>query len=102
MIDSEDLDDFDEEQEKSPDNEEDFSGILNKLKNYLLEYYVPVRNPAEAEFSFTTQELTQQLLTLFPREDILTPDLVANWLHLGGFTWYDYGEMRLEWMMKKL
>lgn len=78
----------------------DFSGILNKLKNYLFEYYEPVQDPKDAEMHFSTNELRQQLYKLIPC-DGLTADLVANWMHLGGFTFADYGEMRFEWMMKK-
>lgn len=78
----------------------DFSGILNKLKNYLFEYYEPVKDPKDAEMHFSTNELCQQLYKLIPC-DGLSPDLVANWMHLGGFTFADYGEMRFEWMMKR-
>ncbi len=81
-------------------DELDFSGILNKIKNHLLEYYEPVQNPKDAEFHYTTNEIWQQLLKIFPNEIILRPDMVANWLHLGGFTFYDFGEMRLEWLVK--
>ena len=95
-FDDNDDDDFPEE-----DNTEDFSGILNKLKLYLLDYYEPVRDPKDAEFHYSTAEIWRQLLKLFPNELILTQDLVAQWMHIGGFTWYDYGEIRLEWMMKR-
>ena len=79
---------------------EDFTGILKKIKSYLINYYVPVSDPKEAEFHYTTSDIHQQLLKLFPHE-FLTPDLVANWLHNGGFIFYDYGELKLEWLMKK-
>lgn len=78
----------------------DFSGVLNKLKNYLFEYYEPVQDPRKAEMHFSTNELYRQLFNLIPCEG-LTPDLVANWMHLGGFSFADYGDMRLEWMMKR-
>lgn len=80
---------------------EDFSGILNKLKEYLLAYYKPVRNPADADLHYSTSEIHQQLLKIFPNELILTGDLVSTWLHNGGFIFYDFGEMKLEWLMKK-
>lgn len=82
------------------ENEQDFSGILNKMKNYLLEYYEPVQHPGKAEFHYTTTEIWQQLIKVFPNESILTPDMVAQWMHLGGFNFFDFGEMRLEWLMK--
>lgn len=82
-------------------NDADYSGIINKMKNYLLEYYQPVQEPRDADFHFSTQEIWTQLLKLCPAEYILKQETVANWLHLGGFTFHDYGELRLDWMMKK-
>lgn len=79
---------------------DDFSGVLNKLKNHLYEYYEPVIDARDAEIHLTTTELFTQLYKLIPCQG-LTPDLVANWMHLGGFNFYDFGEMRLEWIMKK-
>lgn len=87
-----------------PDDEEyreALRGLLNKLRNYLLMYYEPVNDPREAEFHYSTSELHRQLLTIYPNEAILTGDLVASWLHSGGFTFYDFGEMKFEWLMKK-
>jgi len=79
---------------------EDYSGILNKLRNYLLEYYEPVQDPAKAEMHLSTREIWGQLQSLVPCEG-LNEEMVAQWMHLGGFTWYDYGEMKFEWMMKR-
>lgn len=102
----EDIDDDDYipgkfDEQKAKDQYNDFSGLFNKLKLYLEEYYLPVQDPKDAEFHYTTQEIHQQLLQLFPNELILTKDIVAIMLHNAGFTFYDYGEMKLEWMMKK-
>lgn len=83
------------------DNDEDFSGLVNKMKNYLLENYEPVQDPATAEFHFTTKEIYIQLLKLCPNDFFFQEETVANWLHLGGFTWADYGNLQFEWMMKK-
>jgi hypothetical protein len=83
------------------DNDEDFSGIINKMKDYLLENYEPVQDPRDADFHFSTREIYMQLLKLCPNEYILKEETVANWLHLGGFTFHDYGELRLDWMVKK-
>lgn len=77
-------------------------GLLEKIKNYLLLYYVPVQDASAAEFHYTTAELHKQMLNIYPNEFILTADLVASWMHGAGFTFYDYGEMRFEWMLKKV
>lgn len=75
-------------------------GLLNKIKQFLFQYYLPIHDAKEADFHFTTSEVYLQLLKLYPSED-LTQDLVAQWLHEGGFTFYDFGEMKLEWLFKK-
>jgi hypothetical protein len=90
-----------EDQPQKPDNTEDFSGILNKLKNYLLEYYEPVQDARDADVHYTTDELWAQLYKIIPTQH-LTTELVAQWMHLGGFTFADFGEMRFEWIMKKM
>ncbi len=84
------------------DNDQDVSGLLNKLKLYLMNYYEPVQDPKDAELHFSTNDVWLQLLKLYPNEIILTRELVAVWLHNAGFTFYDYGEMRFEWMMRKV
>ena len=83
------------------ESDRDFSGIINKIKNYLLEYYEPVQDAKDADFHYSTNELWEQLLKIFPNELILRPEMVAQWLHIGGFTFYDFGEMRLEWILKR-
>ena len=94
----EDEDNFDDEGGEQNQGEDP---MLISLKRYLLQYYKPVHDPKDADLHFSTMEIHQQLLKLYPNEAILTPDLVANWLHEAGFTFYDYGMMKLEWMMKK-
>jgi len=82
------------------DDDLDYSGLVNKIKNYLTQHYDPVSDPRQAEFHYTTQEIFQKIYSLFP-SDAYTADMIALWLHNAGFTFYDYGEMKLEWMMKK-
>jgi hypothetical protein len=83
------------------EDREDYTGLINKLKNYLREYYEPAQDPKEAELHFTTLEIFNQLQKVLPSPHY-TPDQVANWLHVAGFTFTDYGNMKFEWMMKKL
>lgn len=84
----------------SDENLDDYSGILNKLRMHLLEYYEPVQHPKNADFHLSTSELYSQLYALIPC-DGLTGDLIAQWMHIGGFSFWDYGEMKFEWMMKR-
>lgn len=75
--------------------------LLEKLKNYLFLYYEPVQDAKDAEFHYTTAEIREHLLNIYPNEFDLSAELVATWLHEGGFTFCDFGEMRLEWILKK-
>ncbi len=75
-------------------------GLLNKLKLYLKQYYEPVYEPQLATLQFTTTEIYEQLQKLFPIGDYSIED-VAVWLHEAGFTFFDFGEMCFEWVMKK-
>jgi hypothetical protein len=81
--------------------EKDLTGLLNKVKNYLLDTYEPCQDPAEAFIHHTTDEIYRNLQRLLPNEHLYTSADVAKWLHDAGFTFYDYGDMRFEWMMKK-
>ncbi len=96
-----DLQDLIEEQEGRLKELTELTGLLNKLKQYLYNYYEPVQNPKEAEFTFSTDEIWRQFLRIFPDELVLTKEIVAAWLHSGGFTFYDFGQMKFEWLLKK-
>ena len=83
------------------EDRKDFTGLLNKVKNFLLDYYVPVYDPREAAIHLTTDEVFNQLKNVVPDEGLFSAADVSLWLHNAGFTFTDYGEMKLEWMMKK-
>lgn len=91
----------DEEIKQPEDTRKDFSGIIEKLKNYLLAYYEPVHEMRNADFHYTTIEIYKQLQRIVPNELIYSAADVALWLHNGGFTWDDFGEMRFEWLLKR-
>jgi hypothetical protein len=95
------MQDEEDEDVKEESKENDFSGIINKLKNYLLEYYEPVQNAKDADFTYSTDEIYAQLQRIVPNELMYTRADVALWLHNAGFTFADFGEMRFEWLMKK-
>lgn len=97
------FDDFDEgdDDEQEPEQDPEVLAMLESLRDYLRNYYAPVFDPAEAEFHFTTRQVWEQLLNIYPNEIILTPALVSTWLSALNFQFYDYGEMKLEWMMKR-
>ena len=76
-------------------------GLLQKIKNFLLQYYEPTADIREAAFHFTTEEITRQLYKIYPNELLFSATDVAAWLHAGGFVFYDFGDMRFEWLIKR-
>lgn len=58
--------------------------------------------PTEADCHFTTEEIHANLLRVLPDACLISLVQVAAWLSELNFTFYDYGNMRLEWMMKKV
>ena len=91
-----------DDDELKEEKENDFSVLINKLKNYLVEYYEPVHLPKDADFTYTTDEIYAQLQRIVPNEAMYTRADVALWLHNAGFTFADFGEMRLEWLIKSV
>ena len=83
------------------DTNEDISGLLAKVKNYLVQYYEPAYEIREADFHYTTDEIYWQLQKIARNELLFSSADVSAWLHNAGFTFADFGEMRFEWMMKK-
>ena len=76
-------------------------GLILKLKNYLYQYYEPATSPEQAAFHYTTKEVWRQLLRIYPNEALLTEEMVATWLHTGGFSFFDFGNMRFEWLINR-
>lgn len=83
------------------DDDKSVEGLLNKLKQYLYQYYEPVQTVADADFHYSTREIWHQMLRIYPNEMILTQELICVWLHDGGFTFADFGEMKFEWLLKR-
>ena len=74
--------------------------FTDKVKNFLYQYYLPVSNPKDAELHFTTSQIFEQCQELFPSLSY-SPTEVTLWLNAGGYTFFDYGEFKFEWLFKK-
>lgn len=72
-----------------------------KVRTYLLQYYTTASTPKEASFHFTTAEIWEQLQQLFPSVHYSATD-VATWMNTGGFRFYDFGQMKFEWLINKM
>lgn len=91
----------DDDDDNRQDNDPQLEALRLTLKDHLRRYYKPVSDPAEAEYHHTTQEIYDQLFRILPNALVFSASDVASWLTEFGFQFFDYGEMRLEWMMKK-
>ena len=74
--------------------------LIESIKEFLLKYYQPVADPLKANLHFTTEEIYHQIQELYPSDQFTAAD-VAIWMKAGGFTFWDFGEMKFEWLLKK-
>lgn len=74
-------------------------GLTEKLKNFIRENYEPVQDVAEATLRLTTKEIHENISNHYPYMPFSANEL-AQWLHNSGYTFWDAGSMRLEWLMK--
>ncbi len=84
--------------ENSTPQDEDLFG---KIKFFLLDNYGPVNAMDEEVLSFTTDELFLKLQGIFPTP-VYTAHDVALWLDDCGFVFIDKGNLKLEWLLKKI
>ncbi len=98
MHDSEDL-----LNDEHPDEDDHaaIEGLINKLKQVLYNYYAPESDPTKADLHLSTNEIWQQMLKIYPNELFLTRELISIWLHTGGYTFYDFGDLKFEWLLRK-
>lgn len=76
--------------------------VLNNLKNFFFENYLPAHDPAEPGVIFkSTNEIYFSFYMLYPNKGY-RPETVVQWLNEGGFQMIDmgYGTMKFEWMLK--
>ena len=73
-------------------------GLLEKIKNYIKSSYEPVTTMTEADVRMTTAEICEAIQRFYPCE--FSPDIMAKWLHDNGYSFFDAGKMRFEWLFK--
>lgn len=101
FVDDEEDDIDDQPKASSKKQATDPTGLIEKVKNILRQHYEPVSSPKDATLHYSTNEIYEQLQKLIPSINYSTED-VAVWLHEAGFTFYDYGVLQFEWMMRKV
>jgi hypothetical protein len=73
-------------------------GLTEKIKNFIKLNYLPTQEVAQATMRLTTSEIYANLQRIYPGIDFGTTEL-AQFLHEFGFTFWDAGGMRLEWLL---
>lgn len=74
-------------------------GLSEHIKNFIRINYEPVQTVPEATFRMTTADVEAAIRKLHPDIEFTGGEL-AQWLHELGFTFWDAGEMRFEWLFK--
>jgi hypothetical protein len=76
------------------------NGLLEKLKNYLLQNYLPVQQHSPGTFTKTTGEIYFSLQAIYPAGNYTQAE-VAELLHNAGFTFIDTtGNLKFEWLLE--
>jgi hypothetical protein len=88
--------------EFTEDDQQAMLQLLSKIKQYLTSYYEPALTVQEAEFHFSTQEIYQKLLAIYPNSAVFSAADVSTWLMEAGFICEDFGDMKFEWLLKKI
>lgn len=86
-------------EDERPDIPQPEDPLLFKIKQTILDLYEPVQQPMDATLRMTTAELYLAVQKLYPSA-AFTEDMLANWLHEKGFTFWDAGGLRFEWLLK--
>jgi hypothetical protein len=91
--------DLNNDDPREPEEDAAALALIEKLKTFLKNYYRPVRTPGEADFHYTTKEIYRQLQNIVPNELLYSELDVSKWLNEFGFVFYDFGNMRFEWLL---
>jgi hypothetical protein len=74
--------------------------LLEMIRQHIVKTYTPVESYGEADVRLTTHEIYEQLQNFYP--GLYTQAIIAGWLQEAGFKFYDGGNLKLEWMLKKV
>lgn len=76
-------------------------GLTEKIKNFIKLNYLPTQDASQASMRLTTTEIYANLERIYPGMPFGKNEL-AQFLHELGFTFWDAGGMRLEWLLSPL
>lgn len=78
----------------------DMEGVKTRLRRFLRDNYEPVDSAREADLHFSTREIYELLQRVVPGPSYSIEE-VTTWLDEAGFQLHDFGDMRLEWIMRR-
>lgn len=85
-------------EDKPAPSEDD--ALLEMIRQHIIKTYKPVEDYGDADVHLTTHEIYEQLQSFYP--GLYTQAIIAGWLQEAGFKFYDGGNLKLEWMLKKV
>ncbi len=90
--------------EKAPEPEvpEADQKLIDGLKDYILSIYKPAANPLNADKRMSTNEIFEAFCRIYHNEVFFNRNDLAKWLKEKGFTIWDAGDMRFEWLLKSV
>lgn len=74
-------------------------GLTEKIKNFIRLNYIPTQDASQATMRLTTKEIYENIERIYPGMPFGTNEL-AQFLHELGFTFWDAGSMRFQWLLK--
>lgn len=75
--------------------------LVISIKQYLLEQYNPIADDPTKTMMMNTHEVFSALQAIYPSDSYNAAN-VAEWLHAGGFKFYDIGGLRLQWLLQPI
>jgi hypothetical protein len=76
--------------------------LIESLKAYILSIYKPTASPLDADKRMSTEEIFSAFTRIYHNELFFSRNDLAKWLQQQGFTIWDAGDMRFEWLLKTI
>jgi hypothetical protein len=73
-------------------------GLTEKIKNFIKINYLPTQDASQATMRLTSTEIYANIQRIYPGIPFTEMEL-SQFLHELGFTFWDAGGMRLEWLL---
>lgn len=92
--------DGDFEKDPSPEVPPEDQALIDHLKQYILSVYRPAATPMESCKRMSTEEIFNAFSRIYHNEFVFSKNDMAKWLRSEGFTVWDAGDLRFEWLLR--